>query len=413
MSLLYLAEKRHLAILYVLLIALPIMLLNGVRIIKRQASGKLPDHASHIDLIIGRDGNPLQITLSTMFYHSDIPKAGVSVEVARNIVRNRAVRLAVPMILGEEYRGFRIVGTNHNYLEIYNGKLETGELWQSPMEVVLGYRAARKLNLEVGDPFSPELGSDAAATESGYTLYKVKGTLKKSGTVIDNAIITGLESFWQDERTLSDNNLITGEDQEVNSENTFNVFPFEFPDNVNENLTAILIQYRSPMAALTYPEFVQRESGFITVQPGLEIMYLVSLIRRFTSYFNIMAIVIILLVFWVVYMFFLSLVKERSADFAIFSVVGTKHKMIPVIVLLMAVFVADSAAVTGILFGHIVADWVIIDLPFARMTGLTGWSFSFSEIGIYFATHLGVLLAAAYPSMKVYRMDVLSTLTRE
>ena len=112
-------------------------------------------------------------------------------------------------------------------------------------------------------------------------------------------------------------------------------------------------------------------------------------------------------------MFFLSLVKERSADFAIFSVVGTKHKMIPVIVLLMAVFIADSAAVTGIIFGHILAHWAIVDLPFARMAGLTGWSFNLAEIGIYFATHLGVLLAAAYPSVKVYRMDVLSTLTRE
>ena len=45
---------------------------------------------------------------------------------------------AIPLALGDSFRGFRIVGTNYDYLDHYGASLAQGALWQAPMEAVLG-----------------------------------------------------------------------------------------------------------------------------------------------------------------------------------------------------------------------------------------------------------------------------------
>ena len=57
---------------------------------------------------------------------------------AKQLAQHRAVKKTIPLALGDSFRGFRIVGTNHDYVAHYGGEPAAGRLWREPMEAVLG-----------------------------------------------------------------------------------------------------------------------------------------------------------------------------------------------------------------------------------------------------------------------------------
>ena len=61
-----------------------------------------------------------------------------------------AVKKAIPLALGDSFRGSRIVGTNHDYPAHYGAKLAAGRLWNAPMEALVGSEVAQSSGLAVG-----------------------------------------------------------------------------------------------------------------------------------------------------------------------------------------------------------------------------------------------------------------------
>src|SRR5690606_4974617 len=98
--------------------------------------------------------------------------------------------------LGDNYEGFRIVGTNHDYLELYQATFQEGKVWELPFDVVLGYEVASKLQLKAGDNFVGSHGIGSSSHEHEEHPYKVTGIMEKKGTVVDNLIMTSIESVW-------------------------------------------------------------------------------------------------------------------------------------------------------------------------------------------------------------------------
>ncbi|MGX7835702.1 hypothetical protein ACWKSR_11185, partial [Campylobacter fetus subsp. venerealis] len=72
---------------------------------------------------------------------------------AQKLSKNRLVKNVIPMALGDNYKGYRIVGTNHDYPALYESIMDQGELWEKPFEVVLGAEVAVKSGFKVGDEF--------------------------------------------------------------------------------------------------------------------------------------------------------------------------------------------------------------------------------------------------------------------
>ena len=405
LSLLFWINKPYSAILHSILIAVPVVIFISVGVIKRQVSSKLLTHSENVDLILSAPGNPLQITLSGILFTGN-PSGTINVEDARKVVRNRAVRLAVPVILGDYYRGFRVIGTNHNYLEIQSAEVRNGRLWKTEMEVVIGHSAARKLNIDVGDRLSVEGENNSDFSQDEIQFYEVVGILDRSRTALDRVILTSVESFWEIDEKLDDSAYPIMDTIIREMDEPYNIFPFDFPENPAGILSCVLIQYRSPVAALTYPKYVKRESSLQPITPTVELLRLKGTIDHISDYFIVFAFVLAGIIGVLIVQFFNNILEKHETDFAVFRAIGSSRYKIIYLLLILALLIADTGAFTGIIFGHISAHIVSNSLPFMKIAGITGWSFYVVEILIYLLVHLLTILMASNSAIKAYNMDV-------
>src|SRR5690606_39650919 len=73
-------------------------------------------------------------------------------------VQTCALPIFIPLALGDNLQGLRIVGTNQDYLELYGVEFSEGKAWELPFEVVLGAEAAALTSMKLGDRFASSHG---------------------------------------------------------------------------------------------------------------------------------------------------------------------------------------------------------------------------------------------------------------
>jgi putative ABC transport system permease protein len=115
----------------VLLLALGVAVIVVVLLLRAQLEARMVGDTRGIDLVVGAKGSPLQLVLSAV-YQIDVPAGNISLAEARRLARHPLVGSSVPMALGDAVAGFRIVGTTHEYVGWYGGRVEEGRLWRSP-----------------------------------------------------------------------------------------------------------------------------------------------------------------------------------------------------------------------------------------------------------------------------------------
>ena len=142
-----------------------------------------------IDLVVGAKGSPLQLILSSI-YHIDIPTGNIPYYQAKKLMKNPQIEKSIPLALGDNWKGFRIVGTTTNYIKHYNIDLSKGRYWDKNFEVIVG----SSVKLDINDEFMGVHGLLEDGSSHEDHKYNVVGILKPSGTVIDRLILTSLNS---------------------------------------------------------------------------------------------------------------------------------------------------------------------------------------------------------------------------
>lgn len=181
----------------VLLIALGVALVTMLSQLSRQMNQRLDRNIKDINMVIGAKGSPLQSILSAV-YHVDVPTGNIPLREAITLSKiKKLVRKAIPMALGDGHKGFRIVGTTHEYTKLYEAKVQEGKLWEKTMEATIGHYVQQKTNLKIGDTFAGAHGLTGDDMHlHGDHLYKVVGILEKTGSVLDQLILTNVQSVW-------------------------------------------------------------------------------------------------------------------------------------------------------------------------------------------------------------------------
>lgn len=115
----------------VLLFGLGLGLISFLLLFNEQLKEKFDKNLAEIDLVVGAKGSPLQLILCGM-YHIDNPTGNITVKSATPLLRplHPLIKKAVPLSLGDNYKSFRIVGTNHEFLDLYEAKLQSGTLYK-------------------------------------------------------------------------------------------------------------------------------------------------------------------------------------------------------------------------------------------------------------------------------------------
>ena len=195
-SILNLKSKPISTFLSIFVLSLSIALLLGVHQLKTSFKNQIDSNLGKIDLVIGAKGSPLQLVLAFVL-HLDNPTGNISYDEAKNISKNSLVKLSVPISYGDNYKGYRIIGTTNEYTSFYNAELENGRKVKKVMEVVLGNTVSKQLNLKIGDTFLSSHGYVENDIDVHSDKFTVVGILKPTQKVIDRLIITNLESFWK------------------------------------------------------------------------------------------------------------------------------------------------------------------------------------------------------------------------
>ena len=107
----------------------------GVQQLETSFKNQIDTNLGNIDLVVGAKGSPLQLVLASVL-HLDNPTGNILYEEAQKLNRNPMIKSAVPISYGDNYKGFRIVGTTVDFLSLYNSELQEGHHIKKSMEVV-------------------------------------------------------------------------------------------------------------------------------------------------------------------------------------------------------------------------------------------------------------------------------------
>lgn len=194
-SLKNLKSKPLYTFLSVFTLSLSILLLFVVQQIKTSFESQMKNNLAGIDLVIGAKGSPLQLVLASVL-HLDNPTGNILYHEAKKIGKNPLIKSAVPISYGDNYKGYRIVGTTAEFRHLYDAELDKGRDVTKAMEVIIGHSVAEASSLTIGDTLLSSHGLVEADIETHDEKFTVVGILKPTQKVIDRLIISNLESIW-------------------------------------------------------------------------------------------------------------------------------------------------------------------------------------------------------------------------
>jgi putative ABC transport system permease protein len=388
----YLWSRPLGAALNLLLLSLGLASIAFLLLVNHQLNQAFERDLAGIDVVVGAKGSPMQLILSGVF-HMDVPTGNVPLQAAKALAQHPLVAAVIPISLGDNFRGFRIVGTSPDYLTHYQATLGQGGLWTAPMQVVLGATAARQLGLTLGDRFVGSHGLGAGGHGHGDNPYRVSGILAPSGSVLDRLILTDLASVWQ---VHEDATALDAEDRQAMAE--------------EREVTLALIRYKSPLAAMSFPRYVNTSTEMQAAAPALEITRLLSMLGVGTEVLRAFAGVLLFTAGLSVFIALWSAVRERQADLALLRMLGAAPAKVAALLLTEALWLGGLAAVLGVAGGQALAALIgwLLQLDNSLLIGGLVWP---PELLLVPLLALGVSLAAALlPTLGAYRVSVLELL---
>jgi putative ABC transport system permease protein len=380
------------AALNLLLLSLGLASITLVLLVNHQIQQAFARDLAGIDVVVGAKGSPLQLILSGVF-QIDTPTGNVPLADVQTLQANPQVAKLIPISMGDSFKGYRIIGTTPDYLSHYAGVMASGALWQAPMQAVLGAKVARDTGLRVGDSFVGSHGLGGGGHAHGQTPYTVTGVLAPGGSVMDRLILTATESVW---RVHEKDTALDAADQKILEE--------------EREVTLALIQYRSPLAAVTFPRFINTTTDMQAAAPAVEISRLLGLIGIGADVLRAFAGVLLLTAGVSVFIALWSAVRERRADLALLRMLGAAPRQLAALLWCEALWLALLATLLGLALGQGVAALLAVALDVDKSISLAALNWPVALLAVP-ALALGVAAASALlPTWEAYRVSVLELL---
>ncbi|MBO9636673.1 MAG: ABC transporter permease [Siphonobacter aquaeclarae] len=402
-----LRDKPLSTFLSTLLMALGVGLISLLVLISQQLEDKFTRNLKGIDMVVGAKGSPLQIILSSI-YQIDSPTGNIPLDDANRLSRNPMVKTAIPLSMGDNYKLFRIVGTDQRYLDHFEAKLAQGRVFQQPLEAVLGDKVARQTGLKIGDTFAGAHGFDAEGHVHGDAKYKVVGIAAFNNSVVDNVILTPYESIWKvhEGQEGSQGNEIIGE--MVNGEAT--------PDSAAgpaHEITSLLISFRNPMGNVILPRIINENSKLQAASPALEINRMLDLLGVGVDTLRWMALVIIVIAGVSVFISLYNSLKERKYEMALMLSMGATRGRLFLMLLLEGLIISVFGYLFGLLFSRIALGILSAGADQSFHYSFQVMALTTPEVYLFGGVLALGLLAAALPSLTIYRINLSRTLAEE
>lgn len=156
-------------------------------------------------ILAGAKGSPYQLVINTVFLR-DHPIGNISYGEVEKLRQSGKADLVIPLAFGDNYRGFRIAGTEKEIFSYAPNKrsgpwlrVAEGRPFQGSGEAVVGSETAKRTGLRIGDTFRTMHGVTAAPGQE-HGKYRVTGILAPVGGPYDTAVLIPIEDVWSAHR---------------------------------------------------------------------------------------------------------------------------------------------------------------------------------------------------------------------
>lgn len=404
-----LKDKPLTSFLSILLMSLGIGIISLLLLAGKQIEEKFTRNVAGIDMVIGAKGSPLQLILSSI-YQIDAPTGNISMEEANRLTRSPLVKSVIPLSMGDSYQGYRIVGSNQKYLDHFEAQFADGKSFKQAMEIVLGAKVAKNLGLKVGDSFASQHGFNEEGDAHKEKKFRVVGVLKTTNSVLDQIMITPLESVW----AVHESHEPEEEGKGVNALKLLDENPSSDTHNQqDQQITSMLVKFRNPAMGMMMARSINLNSTMQTAMPAIEINRLFALMGFGIDALKLIALVIIIVSGLSVFVSLYNSLKERKYEMALMLSMGASRTKLFFLLLLEGLIISIVGFVIGIFLSRL-GLWIMSEnveqnfhYDFNVLSLLT------EEFWLFLGALFIGLLAAAIPSLGIYKIDISRTLADE
>jgi putative ABC transport system permease protein len=357
--------------------------------------------------VLGARGSQLQLVLNTVF-HLETSPGNIPWSMYEEIASNSRVALAIPYAVGDNYKGYRIVGTTPDLFTKFEYRagqpfrVAGGRFFDpAAREAVAGSYVASRLGLRVGQTIMPSHGAVFDPRQSHKEEYTVVGVLEPTNSPSDRVVWIPIEGVYR-----MSGHVLRGGGQVYR--------PHEgeaIPDEARE-VSAVMLKFTSAQLGFMLDQQINRQGKTATLAwPIAKVMG--ELFDRIGWVSRILAIVAYLVVVVTGGSILASLyntMNERRREFAILRSLGARRRTLFSAIVLEAAAITAMGALAGFLvYATILAGALVV------VRAQTGVVFDVFKVDpALWLTPLGIVaigvLAGLIPAAKAYRTDVASNL---
>lgn len=346
----------------VLVITLSVVLLLGVERVRTQAHEGFASTVSGTDLIVGARSGPVNLLLYAVFHIGD-PTNNVSWQSYQALSAMPQVKWAVPLSLGDSWRGYRVVGTSDGYFEHYRYgaghalAFASGRPFDDLYDVVIGAEVAQAQKVGLGDQIVLAHGTGAVtlATHADKP-FRVAGILQRTGTPVDSSLLVSLpaiEAIHVDWRSG-----VQLRSQRVSAEQARHL------DLTPTSITAFMLGLNSRIATFSVQRRINEypDEAMLAILPGVTLQQLWQSLGMAERALQLISAMVVALGMVSLVALLVSTLQERRREMAILRATGARPGYIAALLVVEAV--ATSAVACAL---------ALVLLVVASMAG-RGWA---------------------------------------
>lgn len=387
----------------VLVITLSMVLLLGVERVRMQAHEGFASTVSGTDLIVGARSGPVNLLLYSVFHIGD-PTNNVSWQSYQELSALPQVKWAVPLSLGDSWRGYRVVGTSDGYFEHYRYgaghalAFASGRPFDDLYDVVIGAEVAQAQKVVLGDEIVLAHGTGAVtlATHADKP-FRVAGILQRTGTPVDSSLLVSLaaiEAIHADWRSG-----VQLRSQSVSAERARHL------DLTPTSITAFMLGLNSRIATFSVQRRINEypDEAMLAILPGVTLQQLWQSLGMAERALQLISAMVVALGMVSLVALLVSTLQERRREMAILRATGARPGYIAALLVVEAV--ATSAVACALALVLLVAASIA-----GRGWALANFGLSITHVwpdGRELAWVAGVLaisaVAGLVPALLAYR----------
>jgi putative ABC transport system permease protein len=390
----------------VLSVALASGLVMAVFAIKSQSYDAFTGGANGFDAVLGARGSQLQLVLNTVF-HLETSPGNIPWQMYQAIAEDPGVDLAVPYAVGDNYQGFRIVGTVPDLFSRFPGaggiRVASGGRFftADAREAVVGSVVAQRTGIRTGDTINPYHGLIFDEGKKHQEQYTVVGVLDATNSPLDRVVWIPIEGVYRMSGHVlrgTGRNFTPDEGQTIPEE--------------HREVSAVLLKLKDPQAGIYLDQTINRQGNRATLAwpIGRSMADLFEKIGWVNRVLELVAYLVVVVAAGTILASLYNTMNERRREFAILRSLGARKGTV------FSAIVAEATTITALgTLGGYVFYAAILGAAYVIVRAQTGVVLQvFKPDPALWLTPLGMLLVGALaglvPAFKAYRTDVASNL---